>query len=251
MITLIDGDIIAYRCAASCAPTKEKLEHDPVESAILRADELIYRILNTTSSAEYRVFISGTDNFRKILDPNYKANRIQERPRHLDSVRDFLLREWNAEVSAGCEADDRIGIAATKDSIIASIDKDLKQIPGRHYNFVKDEFAEVSEWKAVYNFYYQMLVGDRSDNVRGVEGIGDVRARRILSGLSTPEMEAAVRIRFPDEGSFVSTYRLLRVVRSEKELEEIETAIREGQRPELTEACSFPDLDFIPELDTE
>ena len=252
-MVLIDGDIISYRCAASCEPTKERQELLDLDTAIQRADELVYRILDTCGASEYRVFLSGSENFRKLLSPSYKANRVQEKPRYLDSVHDFLFKEWNAEVSAGCEADDRIGIAAKDDFIIASIDKDFKQIPGRHYNFVKDVHFEVTEQDAVRFFYGQMLIGDRSDNVSGVPGIGEVKAGRALQGLSPEEMDSCVRDfyrrSFGDLDQFFCNHLLLRIVRSEEELREIEAAISEGKRPEITTVLGSEDTSLLPEFD--
>ena len=161
-IALIDGDIVVFRCAASCEPNKSKPWRDPVDIAISRADELLYRICNTLAVEEYRVFIGGSENFRKALDPNYKANRVQPKPEHFHAVRELLLEEWEAKVSAGREVDDDIGIAANSETIICTIDKDLRQVPGRHYNFVKDVVFEVDEQDAVRSFYSQMLTGDLS-----------------------------------------------------------------------------------------
>jgi 5'-3' exonuclease len=181
MRLLLDGDLVAYRCAASIQATKTK-EEEPNELAIQRADELVYRILETAQASEYVIYLSGEVNFRKLLDPTYKANRTQPRPRMLDPCREFLTKEWGALVCSEYEADDGIGIGYRDGDIIATIDKDLLQIPAEHYNFVKDTFQTVDEDEADFNFWMQMLVGDTSDNVRGVDGIGPVKARRALQG---------------------------------------------------------------------
>ena len=53
-------------------------------------------------------------------------------------------------------------------------------IPGNHYNFVKRDFYYVDQVSADLNFYRQMLTGDRVDNIPGIEGIGDVKAAKLL-----------------------------------------------------------------------
>src|SRR5271169_6718690 len=98
MISLIDGDIVAYRCAASCEPNKIKQEREPIGAAINRADELLHRILSTTATKEHRIFLSSDENFRKVLDPNYKANRIQPKPEYYNPIRHLLVEEWGAEL---------------------------------------------------------------------------------------------------------------------------------------------------------
>ncbi len=233
-IALIDGDIIAYRCAASCEPTKTNPEAENERIAIARANELMDRILNSTQTSEYRVFISGTDNFRKLIYPEYKRNRDEiPKPRHLDALRNLLVGEWGGEVAAGYEADDGIGIAAREDFVICSIDKDFRQIPGRHYNFVKEQHEVVSDEEATFAFWAHMLIGDTSDNVRGVRGIGPVKAGRALQGLSADEMEAVVYDFYGDPGRFALNRCLLRILRAEEEYTELEAQIREGQGPWL------------------
>jgi 5'-3' exonuclease len=84
------------------------------------------------------------------------------------------------------EADDLLGINQTAcaencvDSIIVTIDKDLLQIPGSHYNFVKCEFKEVTEEEGQYFFYKQLMMGDSTDNIGGCPGIGPKKAEKAL-----------------------------------------------------------------------
>lgn len=142
--------------------------------ALLRCNDLMNRILHETQAESYKGFISGPDNFRYSIDPSYKANRKDvPRPEYLQQVREHLVVEWNAHVSDGIEADDNLGIhqtAAGGASTICSIDKDLYQIVGKHYNFVTGEFREVDERTGWINFYTQLILGDKSDNIPGYDG---------------------------------------------------------------------------------
>jgi len=169
-IALIDGDIVAYRCASSCSPTKTKLEEEPLDVAIYRTNELMKKILYETGTEHYKLYIGGKTNFRKQVDPLYKANRTKPPPTHLKDVRDFLISEWKAEVTSEVETDDMLGIDQTDSTIICSIDKDLLQIPGKHYNFVTSVFTDITESMGRYNFYTQLIMGDKSDNVPGYDG---------------------------------------------------------------------------------
>jgi DNA polymerase-1 len=181
MKALIDGDIVCYRAACSA-------QNEEPWIACSRADKTIQDILEGTGADSYSVFLTGDNNFRRKIDPEYKANRTVERPTHWVSVREFLVAEHRAEIIHGKEADDALGIAQDKFGIctcIASIDKDLKQIPGKHYNFVKKEYSVVTWTEGIRFLYLQSLIGDRSDNIRGVDGIGPVKAAKALEGLST------------------------------------------------------------------
>jgi DNA polymerase-1 len=102
-----------------------------------------------------------------------------------------MIDAWAFSVQEYQEADDAIGIRAyslgEEDYVICSIDKDLDNIRGKHYNFVKNEHYNITEEVAIKNFYRQVLTGDRVDNVPGLAGIGPKKADKILKDCSTEE----------------------------------------------------------------
>lgn len=175
MIALIDSDLVAYRCAATCK------EEDPVDVAIYRADQLMREIIEATQCDSYMAFLTGSDNFRKHINPQYKANRKDMvPPRYLQDCREYLVTEWKAKLSHGQEADDLLAMNQTADTVICSIDKDLKMIPGRHYNFVKQEWDHVTPEDADKQFWRQMLIGDTSDHIQGVRGLGPKKSAQLI-----------------------------------------------------------------------
>ena len=108
---------------------------------------MIQDILADTGATSYSVYLTGSGNFRRDIAPSYKANRPDERPTHWQAVREFLVTQHKAIICNGYEADDEMGIQQDKEggtTVICSIDKDLLQIPGKHYNFVKKVFQEVT-----------------------------------------------------------------------------------------------------------
>jgi 5'-3' exonuclease len=203
---LIDGDLVAFRCAASCESwvLNEQGEKEkavlPVETAYVRANELMENIIREVGTEDYHTFLTDSaGNFRKTVSADYKANRKDTvRPIHLKALEDFLIQSWGAERAVGCEADDLLGVCQTTnsglgiDSVIVTIDKDLDTIPGKHYKFVryvgkKGEFAsyaegayDVSEEDALYFFYQQLMQGDPTDNITGCPGIGPKKAEKAL-----------------------------------------------------------------------
>lgn len=185
---LIDGDIFAYRAAFSC-------EDQDVEDALDKVDDLIqwsiYSCILEYDVEDYQVFLTGKGNFRYdiAVTHEYKGNRKDvEKPQHLEAIRKHMVKNWEAIVSKGEEADDLIGIAATeggKESIIVSIDKDMLQIPCRHYNPNKKEFTVVDEFDGLKFFYTQILTGDRADNIKGIYGVGPAKAKKMLADCKT------------------------------------------------------------------
>ena len=178
---LVDGDIVAYRVAAVS-------EYEDDWIATSRIDKLLDEIFKQTDSDHSIVYISGGINYRYSIDPNYKANRKDKvDPRWRQLCKDYLVDEYNAVITDGIEADDALATNQTDETIICSIDKDLLQVPGRHYNFVKGEHIDVSPVEGLQSFYRNLLIGDAVDNIRGVDRVGKVKAARYIDPLLTEE----------------------------------------------------------------
>jgi 5'-3' exonuclease len=168
--------------------------------AIWNVNKALETLLVRLNDPPYKLFVTGENNFRFSVYPEYKANRLKvPRPTHLKAVKDHLIVNWKAIESDGCEADDLLGIeqmAEPGESMIVSIDKDLDMIPGWHFSpeisrkgiVVKPERRYlVSPTEALRWFYTQLLVGDPTDNIKGVRGIGKVGAKEFLDGRDSEE----------------------------------------------------------------
>jgi len=213
-IALVDADLVAFRCAATVQ------EHEPLDVAVYRVDVLMRQILEATESEQYKAFLTGRGNFRKIINTEYKANRKdKEPPFYLQDCREYLIKEWNAVVSDGIEADDLLGIEQTDETVVCSLDKDLLMIPGVHFNWNKVEYTHVDQLTGLRTFYKQMLVGDRSDNVFGVDKIGPVKAAKAIDHLETEqEMFDTVLALYDDEYSrFIMNAQCLWIMQNEGE----------------------------------
>lgn len=181
---IIDADVLVYSCGFA-VQTFDKatdiLHVEPISHAFYNVNSQIRRILKKTETEDYSAFITGSGNFRYEIDPQYKANRATAvKPFYHQEIREFLQSRWNAVQVIGQEADDAMSILQCrlnpfgfdpdiKNSIICTIDKDLNNTPGWHYNFRKDEIYFVSELDALKNFYLQILTGDPTDNVLRVK----------------------------------------------------------------------------------
>jgi hypothetical protein len=168
-------------------PTKAKPQEEPLEEALSRIDFLMARILEETSADAHLVAIGGEGNYRNSIYPAYKANRIgKPRPTHLATCKNHIKEKWDTQVTIGIEADDLLGIEQNEDSVICSIDKDLLQIPGRHYNFVKQEWRSVDALSGLRSFYKQVITGDASDNVPGFDGALRTTTPQFVQALLEP-----------------------------------------------------------------
>jgi hypothetical protein len=179
MKALIDGDILVYRIGFAS-------ENETESIAIARCSEFIEDLILFNGFGEYQGYLTGKRNFRNeiAVTAPYKGNRKSAKPKHYQLLRDYMESAWSFTMIEDQEADDAIGIAAYEMEVgeycICSIDKDLDMLRGDHYNFVKDERYFITEEEGIKNFYKQLLMGDRVDNIIGIKGIGTVKAERLL-----------------------------------------------------------------------
>jgi 5'-3' exonuclease len=106
----------------------------------------------------------------------------------LPAIRQWMIDKYKAVSIPSLEADDLLGIKATKEPfcIIISEDKDLKTIPAMVFNPAKDkQVTNISQWEADYNHMLQTLTGDQADGYAGCPSIGPKTAQKILADCET------------------------------------------------------------------
>jgi 5'-3' exonuclease len=206
---LIDGDILVYRVAG--------IEKGGVPAVRYLLNKHISDIRDATQCSQYQIYLSGSDNFRKDLDPSYKAQRVLEKPQYFLEARDYLVRSKGAIVSKGCEADDLLGVNQTDNTVICSIDKDLLQIPGRHYSWPikhgEKVVREAMHRKTTYIeglklFYKQMLTGDTVDNIKCINGCGPKTAAKLIDTLESEDDMIAVVHQLYEENEILEKFNI-------------------------------------------
>lgn len=189
MIALIDGDILAYQAAAYAEKPVNWGDglwtlHAFEEDAEVAFQNHLDSIMGKTGAEKCLIAFSDKENWRKEVLNTYKANRSDVRkPMLLKHLRDWAAQKWECTTVPKLEGDDVLGIKATTpgDWIVCSIDKDFKTIPGKHYNFGRDEFFEITPEEADYWHMAQTLTGDATDNYGGCPGVGPKTAEKILA----------------------------------------------------------------------
>lgn len=242
---IIDGDVVVYKVAEAVA---ESFELDTEED-----DEFIYRNIGFANKEEARRTVEKMiddickccksdslviclsdmkDNFRKQINPEYKANRKNIKPILYNWLRKYLMESgYKVYERPNLEADDVIGILATSDKLIKgdkvvwSLDKDFKTIPCKFHRAgvaEKDKSEVITQEAADWWFMYQTLIGDRVDGYEGCKGIGDVTARKILGEIgekSLEEMWNLVKKTFEEKGfteaDALRNARMARILRAE------------------------------------
>lgn len=202
MLALIDGDILKYSFGAMTDDEGHPLAWPYVKSSL---DSKIADIVNKAGASEYKVYLTGDNNFRikeaTILP--YKGNRTAPKPHWHDKIAEYLRATKNHKVIVceDYEADDGMAMYQYKDistsyvqgyppdtdmlyqdschTIICTLDKDLEMVPGWHYKWSKGDTKAkgpffITESEGLQWFFKQLLMGDKgTDNILGLFGVGE------------------------------------------------------------------------------
>lgn len=219
---------------------EKQSKKEPLENALHSCKLQLEKIKEATNARKLRVYLTGKGNYRETVSKflPYKGNRLtfkrrqamiqegkflhffetyksagQGRPLHYDAIREYMLEHWDARECHGMEADDKLTIQHTKaynftqdkaklkdTHVVASIDKDLRQVPGWFFDFTaeakdKDPWTYVTPEEAEINYYGQWISGDMTDCIYGVKGVGLKGAKKKVAALPD-DMEGVVRCEY-------------------------------------------------------
>ena len=198
-LLLVDGSSYLYR--AFYAMTHLTAPDGSPTNAIYGVLNMLRR-LHHDVKAEYCavIFDAKGENFRHKLFAEYKATR-PPMPENLRPQRQMLpelveLMGWRVLQIAGVEADDVIGTLAKHAEaqgmrvIISTGDKDMAQLVNEHITLVNTMKNEILDTQGIYEKFgvypHQIcdllaLMGDKVDNVPGVDKCGQKTAAKWLS----------------------------------------------------------------------
>lgn len=188
MSILLDADYTVYK---NCASAEDEIDfgEDVIlvtsrfSEAYKRVERDIKKIQDALGNFEDTIlFFSSPNNFRKKISADYKGHRNRKKPCGYLRVINKLKENYQVVMMPTLEADDALGIWATREPnqhIIASPDKDMRQIPGRLYNLTTD-VETIEHDDAVRWHYIQTMAGDCTDGYSGIAGVGVKRANQLL-----------------------------------------------------------------------
>lgn len=219
----IDSDFMAYQVSAE---SKDELDGTKPRKTF---EDMCY---NARRGLDHQMKMTGATSYIAHLTPSasdkgnrdnlamtkgYQDNRKDAvKPEHLQAIRSYIGEELPSIVHLNQEADDGMAQANYNAvdrnlSVIVSKDKDLRMVPGLHWDFddecivdVDDPFgsiwvdrskksAKVTGWGTKF-FWAQLLMGDTADNIAGlphmtVDGkdkkVGPIAAYKLLEDCDT------------------------------------------------------------------
>lgn len=192
---LIDADIFAFQSALLNQETYDWGEGVSgvwvgEEQAKAHVDHSLEKLQDELKAKHVVIALSDPtrDYFRKDILPSYKANRAgSQPPEALELVKSYLEENYKTYRKPRLEGDDVLGILLTHPKLIkgekvcVSMDKDMKTVPGLHYNPDKDdEVRRYCKGEANQFWMMQTLMGDTTDGYKGCPRIGPKKAEAIL-----------------------------------------------------------------------
>ena len=206
LLVILDSHGIIFRsyfAMRESSPLTVRRTGEPTWAVYGYANSLLYVLAELQPTHVVAAWDAPEPTFRHDLDETYKATRPpmpDDLPSQIERVRE-LLDAFRIPVleAAGYEADDIAGALATQaraagvETVIVTLDNDMVQLVEsgvrvymyRLYqrDYVMYDEAQVRErwgFDPVQMVDYKALVGDASDNIRGVKGIGEKGAKALI-----------------------------------------------------------------------
>ena len=164
-----------------------------LNKGLIFLEDNLNRLLDVTGATEYIAVVGSPTNFRKDVADYYKSNRPKKKDIYyklLELVQDkfsiIMLDNLEADDTARIIYEDKTNDSV--DAVIVSVDKDFYSVPCNFYRDLPnntDGIVTIGKKDAELNLIYQMIVGDTSDNYKGIKGYGEKSAKDFMGDAPT------------------------------------------------------------------
>jgi 5'-3' exonuclease len=212
MLLVIDIESYIFRACTACKTLVQDTKNKYIytESYDLRKGmEYIANFIEDLKAKfltnDVVLVVGDKNNWRKQYHPDYKANRKdKEKPPMYDIILNEMYNIYNIQSLSNLEADDTCRIIYEDNKtfptrkILVSIDKDFHSFPCELYDPLHDKQYVINEAEADYNLMKQIIMGDKADNIQGLDGYGEVKTTKFLD--DEPRILEDVRQLFKEKG---------------------------------------------------
>lgn len=151
---------------------------------------------------------------KTATDSSYYETKFED----MMYVVSYIQRFNHTLVFSELEADDVLSMLQNQHTFIYSNDKDLKQVPGLHFDTAKQTTYTISEEDAMRNLCKQMLMGDSTDGIVGLPRVGEKIANKILIETPVKQMHHRILLEYQKRfgitngtDAFVETWNLVKL----------------------------------------
>ena len=212
MLLVIDIESYIYRACTACKTliqdSKDRFiytEAYDIRKGMDYINNFIENLKAKFLTNDVVLVVGDKDNWRKQYCTDYKANRKdKEKPVMYDIIMNELYSSYEVVSLPNLEADDTCRIIYEDNKnyntrkLLVSIDKDFHSFPCELYDPLHDKEYVINQQEADYNLMKQIIMGDKADNIHGLEGYGEVKTLKWLD--SEPHILDDVRELFKEKG---------------------------------------------------
>lgn len=166
-------------------PTLEKVLQEEIDRWFEKIKDPIIFCFSGKSNETFRNHVCFEKQYKvSRLNKNNSYRYYEGKVSDAYGVVGYIQKRYPTLFFKDLEADDIVSALQDKEhTYIISKDKDLKQVPGYHYDFGLNEIHEITDEMAHYNLCLQLLKGDSDDDIPGIKGVGEKAAVKILDGV--------------------------------------------------------------------
>ena len=250
-LILVDGSSYLYRAFFASQQADLRTAAGVPTGAIRLMTNMLRSLLKQYPNSPVAVvFDAKGKSFRNDLYPEYKANRaaMPDELRAQIAPIHAIIRAMGLPllVIDGVEADDVIGTLARQateqqiEILISTGDKDMAQLVSPHVTLIDTMKGETTDRQGVIDRFgvppeliidYLALMGDSSDNIPGMSGVGPKTAVALLQGIGSinevaNNLDQVAALAFRGSKGFAEKFREQEaVVRLSYELATIKTDV--------------------------
>jgi 5'-3' exonuclease len=203
---IIDGDHCLHRILHTVSYTEMRTQTGQAFGGVFGFFKSMHKMLEKFRPTRcIVVWDGGTSQRRKAMYEEYKGNRRKDDPKSLEYLRHFreqklLLKDLIPfsgafSLSLDREGDDVIWKVRSLwpgPAVISSEDNDFAQMVNRSttlYYPIKDKSVTLENFEDLFGLQkdsflvYKSILGDVSDAVKGIKGVGETTARRIAKNV--------------------------------------------------------------------
>jgi hypothetical protein len=236
-IGLIDGDVLHHA---------SMWKAETVDDYLANLDTHLMEWTEWACVDSFKVAVNNPKIFRFEVYPDYKKTASREASRaqrgELESECKAILHgmEFTTIAPEGLEADDQLAIWSVEETedtpVVITVDKDLQQIAGSHFNTYHMASSNVKPYEALRCLQFQLITGDSMDKIPGLPRMGPVKAEKALS-LGIDPLDLYKQVHGDNwEKEFLFNGKLLYLLRSvedEFSIERYEQIKKEAQQGSL------------------
>ena len=208
-LIIVDAFAQIYRGFYAVRNPLTNSQGQPTNALLMLSKFLLKLEHNFPSKEGCFIFDCGKPQFRLEIAPDYKANR-KPMPEELREQMPYIEKlvtafGWNKIRKENFEADDLIGAVAKKSQcdevLVITSDKDIHQIVDKKIKImapdtkqptgfdIRDENAVKQRFNIAPNeiIDYLAMIGDSSDNILGLPGVGPKTAEKLINQFGSIE----------------------------------------------------------------